>query len=157
MTREIIDFNVCEAVEEDVIEMLDLIKELAAYEKEPDAVTVSLKAFREAGFGENPVWNAFVAKDKITGGIMGMALYYIRYSTWKGKMFYLEDIVVSQNYRNQGIGKCLMEAVIRKAKETGMAGVTWQVLDWNEPAIAFYEKFEGIVFEDNWRNVKLLF
>lgn len=149
-------YNICEAVREDTTAMMDLIKELAAYEKKPDAVTVSLEAFQEAGFGANSVWKAFLAKESATGNIVGMALYYIRYSTWKGKMFYLEDIIVGQDYRNRGIGKRLMNAILDKAKEAGMSGVTWQVLDWNKPAIGFYGKFGDVVFEDNWLNVKIL-
>jgi ribosomal protein S18 acetylase RimI-like enzyme len=134
--------------------MMELIRELALFEKAPDQVTVSLQHFEESGFGDNPVWWAFVAE--YDGKIVGMALYYIRYSTWKGQRMYLEDIIVSEKYRNQNFGRMLMDALISEAKEKQFNGMLWQVLDWNEPAINFYKKYNAN-FDDEWINVSLDF
>lgn len=142
------------AVKADCPQMLELIKELALYEKAPEQVTVSLQHFEESGFGKMPVWWAFVAE---TGGkTVAMALYYIRYSTWKGQRMYLEDIIVSEAYRGKGIGALLMEALCAEAKEKAFSGMLWQVLDWNEPAIRFYKKYEAH-FDPEWINVSLEF
>ena len=121
------------AVQEDCPRLLELIKELAAYEKAPEEVTVTLAEFEEAGFGAQPVWKAFVAEDKT--GILGFALYYTRYSTWKGCRLYLEDFIVTESQRGKGLGKLLFERVIKEARDKNYNGMTWQVLDWNEPAI----------------------
>lgn len=134
--------------------MMDLVKELAIFEKAPEQVTVSLAHFEESGFGEKPVWWAFVAE--IDGQIVAMALYYIRYSTWKGQRMYLEDIIVSEPYRGQGIGAALMEALIAEAKAKKFSGMLWQVLDWNEAAIQFYKKYQAH-FDPEWINVSLEF
>jgi len=137
----------------DVPDMMRLIRELAEYEKAPDAVTVSEAHFRESGFGNNPVWWAIVAVNE-AGETVAFALYYIRYSTWKGQKMYLEDIVVTEQWRGRGIGSMLMEELIRIARAKGFAGINWQVLDWNEPAIHFYEKY-NTDFDGGWLNVAL--
>jgi len=133
--------------------MLELIKELAVYEKAPNEVTVNFDHFVESGFGENPVWWAFVAEAKQK--VVGFALYYIRYSTWKGQRMYLEDILLNEEFRGKGIGKLLFDRLIAEAKEKKWNGMVWQVLEWNEPAINFYKKFEGVKFDDEWVNCSL--
>lgn len=142
------------AVKDDCPAMMNLIKELAIFEKAPEQVTVTLSHFQESGFGEKPVWWAFVAE--IDGVIVAMALYYIRYSTWKGQRMYLEDIIVSEAYRGKGIGAALMDALIAEAKEKQFSGMLWQVLDWNEPAIQFYKKYQAH-FDLEWINVSIDF
>lgn len=142
------------AVKDDCPAMMDLIRELAIFEKAPEQVTVSLSHFQESGFGEKPVWWAFVAE--MDGVIVAMALYYIRYSTWKGQRMYLEDIIVSEAYRGKGIGAALMDALIAEAKEKQFSGMLWQVLDWNEPAIQFYKKYQAH-FDLEWINVSIDF
>jgi ribosomal protein S18 acetylase RimI-like enzyme len=144
------------AVKEDCPRMMELIKELAVYEKAPDAVTVSLDHFIESGFGYNPVWWAYVAELPCPSGqgyyVEGFALYYIRYSTWKGQRMYLEDLIVTEKMRGQGIGKILLDKLIEVAREQKYSGIMWQVLDWNEPAINFYKKFNGVQFDGEWVN-----
>jgi len=137
------------AVQEDCPRLLELIKELAAYEKAPEEVTVTLAEFEEAGFGNQPVWKAFVAEDAT--GILGFALYYTRYSTWKGCRLYLEDFIVTESQRGKGLGKLLFERVIKEARDKNYNGMTWQVLDWNEPAINFYRKYDAQI-ESGWLN-----
>lgn len=132
--------------------LLELIQELADYEKAPDEVTVSIDEFQEAGFGQNPVWKAFVAE--IDGIIQGFGLYYIRYSTWKGCRMYLEDLLVTEKMRGKGIGKLIFNRLIEEAIEKEFKGMTWQVLDWNEPAINFYKKYNSD-FDAGWINVAL--
>ena len=141
------------AVKEDCARMLELIKELAEYERAPEEVTVQFEHFVESGFGTNPVWWAYVAEwqDKVEG----FALYYIRYSTWKGQRMYLEDLIVTEKMRSKGLGKLLLDKLIEEAKEKNFNGIAWQVLDWNEPAINFYKKFEGIKFDGEWVNCSI--
>ena len=134
---------------EDCPRMLELVNELAVYERAPQEVTVSLTHFAESGFGPNPVWWAFVAE--VNGIINGFALYYIRYSTWKGQKMYLEDIIVTEAARGRGLGALLMDALIKEAKEKNFQGMTWQVLNWNEPALNFYRKY-NTRFDDEWVN-----
>ncbi|WP_316736849.1 GNAT family N-acetyltransferase [Pedobacter aquatilis] len=144
--------NIRLAVADDCQRLLELINELAVYEKAPQEVTVSLEHFIEAGFGKNPVWKAFVAE--VDEKIVGFALYYTRYSTWKGCRLYLEDFIVTEDFRGKGIGKILFEAVINEAKNGNYSGMVWQVLDWNEPAINFYNKYHAS-FEAGWLNSSL--
>lgn len=140
------------ATREDCLRLLELVHELAHFEKAPHEVTVTLEEFQEAGFGKNPVWTAFVAE--LDGNIQGFALYYIRYSTWKGCRLYLEDFLVTEKYRGRGLGKLLFEAIIQETHEKGFNGMVWQVLDWNEPAINFYKKYHADL-ESEWLNSSL--
>lgn len=148
------NITIRKAVKEDCEAMMGLIMELAVFEKAPEQVSVTLNHFEESGFGGKPVWWAFVAE--LEGKIIGMALYYIRYSTWKGQRMYLEDIIVSEEYRSNGVGSQLMDALIAEAKEKSFSGMLWQVLDWNEPAINFYKKYNAD-FDGEWINVSLNF
>ena len=132
--------------------MLQLVKELAEYEKAPDAVEVTVSEMEENGFGPNAIYSAFVAEAE--GVVIGMALYYIKYSTWKGKAIYLDDIIVNEKYRRLGIGKELFEEVLKAAQVMGVRKIDWQVLDWNEPAIQFYKKY-NTVFNEEWVNCTL--
>jgi len=144
--------NIRVAQKEDCTRLLELIKELAIFEKYPDAVTVTLQEFEDAGFGEKPVWKGYVAE--VDGIIVAMALYYVRYSTWKGRRLFLEDLIVTEEYRGQGIGKSLFDRIIVEAKEEGFSGMVWQVLDWNEPALNFYKKYEASI-EPGWLNASI--
>jgi len=140
------------AQKEDCPRLMELVKELAIFEKLPEEVTVSLQEFEDSGFGIKPVWKAFVAEDN--GAIIGFALYYVRFSTWKGRRVYLEDFIVTEEYRGKGIGKLLFEQIIKETNELGYSGMVWQVLDWNEPAIGFYKKYEATI-EEGWLNASL--
>ncbi|CAA7390023.1 GNAT family N-acetyltransferase [Chryseobacterium fistulae] len=142
------------AVREDCAEMLHLIKELAEYEKALEEVTLDLEQFIEDGFGEYPVWGAFVAE--INEEIVGISLYYDRYSTWKGRRLYLEDLVVTERMRGKQIGKKLFEATLEYGKSKQYSGMVFQVLNWNEPAINFYKKYNP-KFDDEWFNVSIDF
>lgn len=128
---------------------MDMVRELAKYERAPAEVTVTLDHFVQSGFGPNPVWWAFVAE--VDGTIQGFALYYIRYSTWKGQRLYLEDFYVRDEMRGKGLGKLLFEKIISEAKEKALNGVQLQVLEWNEPAINFYKKYNA-AFDGEWYN-----
>jgi GNAT superfamily N-acetyltransferase len=141
-----------EAQKKDCSRLLELVLQLADYERAPQEVTVNLQEFEDAGFGIKPVWKAFVAE--VEGTIEGFALYYIRYSTWKGSRLFLEDFYVTEHMRGKGIGKILFERIIVEAKEKGFNGMNWQVLDWNEPAINFYNKYDS-AFDAGWLNVSL--
>ena len=121
----------------DLPQVLTLIQELAAFEREPDAVETTLESMQQDGFGERPVFEFFVAEDDQK--IVGLALYFYSYSTWKGKCLYLEDLIVTETYRGRGLGRRLLDRVVTKAKEENAKRVVWQVLDWNTPAIEFYE------------------
>lgn len=158
------EITIRRAVKEDCPRLLELVKELAEYERAPQEVTVTLEHFTESGFGKNPVWWAFVATAHFTeadspsplereleGEVIGFALYYIRYSTWKGQAMYLEDILVTNDMRGKGIGKMLMDRLIIEAKEKGWKRIIWQVLEWNEPAINFYKKYNA-KFDNEWLN-----
>ena len=147
------EVKIRKAKKEDCPSMLELIHELAVYEKAPDEVTVDFDHFAESGFGKNPVWWAFVAE--IENNIVGFALYYIRYSTWKGQRMYLEDILVNEPWRGKGIGKLLFDQLIEEAKEKQLSGIMWQVLEWNKPAINFYKKYKGVNFDAEWLNGSL--
>ena len=139
--------------EADLPQVLALIQELATYERAPDAVTNTLEAMRRDGFGPAPVFNFFVLED-VRGTLTGLALYYTAYSTWKGRMLYLEDLVVTEAARRGGFGRLLFEAVVAEARATGAQRLKWQVLDWNEPAITFYQKL-GANLESEWLNGNL--
>lgn len=146
------DTIIRKAVAEDCARLLELVNELAVYEKAPEEVTVTLEHFTESGFGPNPVWWAFVAEAE--GEIKGFALYYIRYSTWKGQRMYLEDILVTESWRGKGLGKLLFDRLIEEAKEKKFSGIVWQVLEWNEPAINFYKKYNAH-FDPEWVNCSI--
>jgi GNAT superfamily N-acetyltransferase len=152
------NITVRRAVKEDCIRLMELVNELAVYEKAPQEVTVTLEHFIESGFGSVPVWWAFVAITQETNGtgemedtIAGFALYYIRYSTWKGQAIYLEDILVTNSMRGKGIGQLLFDRLIVEAKEKQLKRIIWQVLEWNEPAIQFYKKYNA-TFDAEWVN-----
>lgn len=141
-----------QATADDLPAIYRLVAELAEYEKEPEALTATIEDYRKdfaAGFFE-----AVVAEDTASGHIAGMALYYLTYSTWKGRMLYLEDFVVESASRQMGLGQQLFEAVFDRARAHACRLVKWQVLDWNEPAIAFYRK-QGAIIEDNWWSCKI--
>ena len=149
------DIKIRRAVKEDCSRMMELIQELAVYEKEPDSVTVSFDHFVDCGFGEKPIWWAYVAE--ADGMVEGFALWYIRYSTWKGTRLYLEDLLVTEEMRGQGIGKLLFDKLIEECKAKKYSGMMWQVLDWNEPAINFYKKYPEVNFDEGWVNCSLNF
>ena len=143
-----------EAIQSDCPRLLELVKELALFEKAPQEVTVSLSHFEESGFGKSPVWWAYVACQKNTEGnelIIGFGLYYIRYSTWKGQSLYLEDLLVTESHRGKGIGKQLFETIIAVCKQKGYKRMCWQVLEWNKPAIDFYKQY-GAKLDGEWEN-----
>jgi len=159
------EINIRRAVKEDCPRLLELVQELATYERAPNEVTVTLEHFMESGFGEKPVWWAFVAltpypspqaergeipKEKI----VGFALYYIRYSTWKGQAMYLEDILITNEMRGKGIGKLLFDRLIEEAKEKKFNRIIWQVLAWNESAINFYKKYNAEI-DSGWLNCSM--
>jgi GNAT superfamily N-acetyltransferase len=149
------NIEIRKAEKKDCKRLMELIHQLAIYEKAPDEVTVTLDHFEESGFGQNPVWWAFVADvDRI---VQGFALYYIRYSTWKGRRMYLEDILVSEELRGKGVGKLLFDKLLEEAKEKKFTGVVWQVLDWNEPAINFYKKYKDVRIDGEWLNCSINF
>lgn len=146
------EIQVRKAVEADCPRMMELIHELAVFEKAPEEVTVSDDHFRESGFGPAPVWWALVGE--VNGRVEGMALYYVRYSTWKGQRMYLEDIIVTEKMRGLGLGKMLFDQLIIEAKAKNFSGMVWQVLDWNEPAINFYKKYSAR-FDPGWINCSI--
>jgi GNAT superfamily N-acetyltransferase len=184
--------DIRKAEKNDCAPMMELIKELALYEKTPEQVTVSFEHFVESGFGEKPVWWAFVAtvtandnknpegsggreiapEEQMSGAdqlqlthkdenintetVVGFALYYIRYSTWKGQRLYLEDLLVTEDMRGRGIGHLLFDRLIEECKEKKYSGMMWQVLDWNEPAINFYKKYNASL-DGEWINGSLNF
>jgi GNAT superfamily N-acetyltransferase len=138
----------------DLPQVLNLVKELAIYEKAPNEVEVTVSQMEEWGFGSDKIFDLFVAENN--GKIVGMALYYYKYSTWKGKCLFLEDIIVTENERKNGFGKLLFDAVVQVAKKDKVKRMEWQVLEWNEPAIKFYKK-TNTVFDDEWVNCKLTY
>jgi GNAT superfamily N-acetyltransferase len=146
--------NIRRAVKEDCPRLMELIRELAEFEKAPQEVTVTMDHFENSGFGEHPVWWAFVAE--VDDRVEGFAMYYIRYSTWKGQRMYLEDLIITEAMRGKSLGKLLFDRLIEEAKEKKFKGIVWQVLDWNEPAINFYKKYNAN-FDPEWINCSLNF
>jgi GNAT superfamily N-acetyltransferase len=136
----------------DMPAVLDLIKELAIFEKEPDAVVVTVDDLIRDGFNENPLFYTFVAE--IDNKIIGIALYYYRYSTWKGKTIHLEDLIVKESMRGTGAGFALYSEIIKQGKKDNVRRIEWAVLDWNQNAIAFYEKSGAKVLKD-WYQVQM--
>lgn len=145
-------FTIRNAKKGDMAQVLGLIQELAIFEKEPDAVEVTVKDLEQDGFGEHPAFHCFVAE--VNSRIEGIALVYHRYSTWKGKAIHLEDLIVSESMRGTGIGTALLDEVIKYGHNLGVKRINWEVIDWNEPAIAFYEKKGANVMRD-WDVVQL--
>ena len=139
-------FIIRDAILDDMPKVIELIKELALFEKEPQAVIVTVDDLCKDGFGKNPLFHCFVAD--IDGIIAGIALVYPRYSTWKGKTIHLEDLIVKEEMRGNGIGNALFEEVIKYGHGLGVKRIEWNVLDWNEPAIKFYENKGAIVLRD---------
>lgn len=148
------EITIRRARREDCVRLMELIRGLALYEKAPQEVTVELSHFEDSGFGEHPVWWAFVAEAE--GIIQGFALYYIRYSTWKGQRMYLEDIYVEPHMRGRKIGALLFERLLEEGRQRRLNGMVWQVLEWNEPAINFYRKY-GAEFDGEWVNCSVGF
>lgn len=145
-------FSVRKGTQNDLTSVLNLIKELALYEKALQQVTITVEELLADGFGPNPIYGLFVAEKENT--IVGIALYYEKYSTWKGRSLCLEDIIVTESERGNGIGHALFQAVIGVAKERNSARMEWQVLDWNKPAIHFYKKYNAQL-DPEWLNGKL--
>lgn len=141
------------AQKKDCPRLLALVRELAIFENAPDEVSVSLSHFEESGFGDNQVWWGFVAE--VDGIIEGFALCYVRFSTWKGQRLYLEDFYVTEKMRGKGIGKMIFDRVIIEMKEKKFNGMVWQVLEWNEPAIQFYKKYDAS-FDSGWINCQII-
>ena len=136
----------------DMATVLSLIQELANFEKEPDAVEVTIKDLEKDGFSEHPLFKTFVAE--VANEVIGVALYYYRYSTWKGKTIHLEDLVVRENKRGTGAGFALYSEILKQGKKEGVKRVEWNVLDWNTNAIHFYEK-SGAKILDDWKVVQM--
>lgn len=132
--------------------ILELIKELAVFEKAPDEVTNTVEEIERDGFGDSPAFTCLLAE--YNGEIAGMSLYYIRYSTWKGRILYLEDIIVREKFRGKNIGTSLLKRTLEEAERLQVNGTRWQVLDWNEPAIEFYKKYH-CSFDGEWINCNM--
>ena len=146
------EFSIRDAREEDMNQVLALVQELADFEKEPNAVEVNLADLKEDGFGNHPLFHCFVAE--LEHKIVGIALVYPRYSTWKGPVIHLEDLIVTQRMRGKGVGSALLDKVVQYSETQGVKRISWEVLDWNEPAIDFYESKGAKVMRD-WDVVQL--
>ncbi len=146
------DLKLRRSEKKDMNSVLKLIKELAIFEHEPDAVKITEEELIRDGFGESPAFKVFVAE--FNDEIVGMALFYQRYSTWKGKSIHLEDLIVSKNYRGKGIGSKLYEKVLHYAFDNNFKRVAWEVLNWNKVAIDFYKSTGATIFEE-WRVAQL--
>ncbi len=138
---------------DDLPRVLELIKELALYEKAPHEVINTVELMEKDGFGPNPIYGLFVAENE--NGIVGISIYYWRYSTWKGKRLYLEDIIVTEKERGKGFGKLLFDRTMQHALDEDCSGMLWQVLEWNEPAINFYTKYYRAKLDGEWINCSL--
>lgn len=145
------DYIIRPAQKEDMAQVLRLIKQLAKYEQEPDAVVVTVEDLVENGFGKQPLFNCYLLE--IEEQIRGIALFYFRYSTWKGKTVHLEDIIVEEDYRGRGFGKALFQRTVRFAEQHGVKRMEWVVIDWNQSAIDFYEKAGATVYK-KWNTVQ---
>jgi GNAT superfamily N-acetyltransferase len=146
------NFTIRKAKKEDMAQVLNLIKALAVFEKEPDAVEINESYLVEKGFGSNPAFQCFVAE--MNHNIEGIALVYKRFSTWKGEVLHLEDLIVNREMRGKGLGEALLNEVVKYGGLLGVKRISWEVLDWNTPAITFYEKKGAIVMRD-WNVVQL--
>lgn len=144
--------NIRKGEKKDMKAVLDLIRELAAFEKEPNAVEVSAADLERDGFGNYPLFHTFVAE--VDEQIVGIALYYYRYSTWKGKTIHLEDLIVTEKMRGSGLGFALYSKILEQGKKDKVRRIEWAVLDWNRPAIDFYIK-SGAKILDDWRVVQM--
>ena len=146
------EITIRQGVKTDLSAVLILIKELANFENARDQVTITLEDLEKDGFGQNP-WYCFLVAEK-DNEIVGLSFYWIRYSTWKGKFLFLEDFVIKEEYKRQGIGSKLFEETIKVCKKLNLNGMIWQVLDWNTPAINFYKKYNADISKE-WLNGKL--
>ena len=147
-----IKVHIRKAIKSDAASILFLIRELAIFEKEPQAVLVTQAQIERDGFGDRPLFKCFVAE--VADQVVGMALYYPRYSTWKGPTFHLEDLIVTEPMKGKGIGTQLYNVFLKHAYDAGVERVEWAVLDWNLPAIKFYKK-SGATISDDWRSVQM--
>jgi GNAT superfamily N-acetyltransferase len=147
-----LNYIIREAIAIDMPAVFELINELATFEREPDAVLITVEDLVRDGFGKDPMFKVIVAE--VNEGIVGMALYYNRYSTWTGKTIHLEDLIVRQNFRATGLGMALYTEIIKEGKKQKVRRIEWNVLDWNKPAIDFYEKSGAKVMFD-WCNVQM--
>ena len=141
-----------EALAEDMGPVLDLIRELAVFEREPDAVEITAQDLRADGFGNRPSFKVFLAERE--GEVLGLALFYERYSTWKGKTIHLEGLIVKQAHRGKGIGRALYDQVLKFGDDRGYKRIAWEVLDWNADAIDFYLS-TGARILDSWKVVHM--
>lgn len=146
------DILIRKGVKKDLPQVLTLIKELAEYENASKEVTITLDELEKDGFSQQPLFHFFVVENE--NELIGLSFYYTRYSTWKGKFLYLEDLIIKEAYRGNGIGSLLFEETIKTCKSEEYNGMTWQVLDWNKPAINFYKKYNSDI-SSKWLNGKL--
>ena len=145
-------FTIRKGEEKDMQSVFNLITELAVFEKSGDKVSNTIEEMLEDGFGQNPIFEFYVAE--FEGKVIGMSLYYMRYSTWRGRYLYLEDLIVTASHRGKGVGKKLLDCTVAEAKKRDASLMMWQVLDWNEPAIGFYKKI-GAELDEEWINCTL--
>ncbi len=148
------NIHIRRGTEADLPQVLDLIKELAIYEKAEGEVINTVQQLTEDGFGDNPIYGLFVAE--LDGQIQGISLYYTKYSTWKGRCIFLEDIIVNEEHRGMGLGSQLFDRTVQLAESLGVKRLEWQVLDWNQSAIEFYKR-KGAIVEPEWVNMKIVF
>jgi len=148
------EIKIRKGTERDLPQVLELVKELAVYEKAPLEVEVTLEEMQNWGFGSDRIFDFFVAGQ--AGHIVGIALYYYKYSTWKGKCLFLEDIIITESHRRYGLGTRLFNEVVKVAKEKKVRRMEWQVLEWNEPALNFYKKYDAVL-DPEWINGKLTY